>query len=162
MGPLIDEASKQRVLKSIVTGQEEGATLILDGRNANVPAQGCFVGPTIFDNVQSSMRLAEDEIFGPVLSIMREETLDAALTTMNRSPFGNMAVIFTNSGYDAHRFQTQAQAGMLGINVGVPAPMAVFPFSGWKDSFYGTLHANGEDSLLFYTEYRVTVTRYSV
>ena len=106
------------------------------------------------------MRVAEDEIFGPVLSVMREDTLDAALATMNRSSYGNMAVIFTSSGYDARRFHTNAQAGMLGINVGVPAPMAVFPFSGWKDSFFGTLHANGEDAVRFYTEFRVTVSRW--
>jgi len=125
-----------------------------------VPATGCFVGPTVFDNVRPGMRIAEDEIFGPVLSVMREGTLDAALATMNRSAYGNMAVIFTSSGYDAHRFKTHAGAGMLGINVGVPAPMAVFPFSGWKNSFFGTLHANGEDAVRFYTEYRILVSRW--
>jgi malonate-semialdehyde dehydrogenase (acetylating)/methylmalonate-semialdehyde dehydrogenase len=106
------------------------------------------------------MRIADEEIFGPVLSIVREDTLDAALSTMNRSRYGNMAVIFTSSGYSAHRFRTHAEAGMIGINVGVPAPMAVFPFSGWKDSFFGTLHANGDDAVRFFTEYRVTVTRW--
>lgn len=160
MGPVIDEASRQRILTYIRYGEEDGAALVLDGRKAAVPRSGCFVGPTIFDNVRPGMRIAEDEIFGPVLSIMREETLDAALATMNRSRYGNMAVIFTSSGYDAHRFRTHAQAGMLGINVGVPAPMAVFPFAGWKQSFFGDLHANGEDAVRFYTELRIVVTRW--
>jgi malonate-semialdehyde dehydrogenase (acetylating)/methylmalonate-semialdehyde dehydrogenase len=160
MGPLVDEASAHRVLGYIDMGEQEGAAVALDGRDAEVPDSGCFVGPTILDNVRPGMRVAEDEIFGPVLSIMREDTLDAAIATMNRSPYGNMAVIFTSSGYSARRFQTNAGAGMLGINVGVPAPMAVFPFSGWKDSFFGTLHANGDDAVRFFTEYRVTVSRW--
>ncbi len=160
MGPLVDEASRKRVLGYIELGAKEGVDIVLDGRDAKVPDHGCFVGPTILDNVRPGMQVAEDEIFGPVLSVMREQTLDAALATMNRSSYGNMAVIFTDSGYTARRFQHNAQAGMLGINVGVPAPMAVFPFSGWKDSFFGTLHANGDDAVRFYTEYRVTVTRW--
>ncbi len=160
MGPLIDAASCQRVHTFIDSGVEDGATLVCDGRDTPVPAGGCFVGPTIFDHVRPGMRVADDEIFGPVLSLMREDTLEAALATMNLSPYGNMAVIYTSSGYAAHKFQTGAEAGMLGINVGVPAPMAVFPFSGWKDSFFGTLHANGDDAVRFYTEYRVTVSRW--
>jgi malonate-semialdehyde dehydrogenase (acetylating)/methylmalonate-semialdehyde dehydrogenase len=160
MGPLIDETSRKRVVEYIGIGASEGATIVLDGRTAKVPRTGCFVGPTILDHVRPGMRVADEEIFGPVLSIMREETLDAAIATMNRSPYGNMATIFTSSGHDARRFQTNAQAGMLGINVGVPAPMAVFPFSGWKESFYGTLHANGEDAVRFFTECRVTVSRW--
>ncbi|MHC5023734.1 MAG: CoA-acylating methylmalonate-semialdehyde dehydrogenase [Planctomycetota bacterium] len=160
MGPLIDEASRDRVLQYIDLGVRDGATLVLDGREADVPETGCFAGPTIFDHVRPGMRIAEDEIFGPVLSIMREETLDAALATMNRSPYGNMAVIFTDSGHSARRFRTLAGAGMLGINVGVPAPMAVFPFAGWKKSFFGTLHANGEDAVRFYTEFRIVVSRW--
>jgi malonate-semialdehyde dehydrogenase (acetylating)/methylmalonate-semialdehyde dehydrogenase len=106
------------------------------------------------------MRIAEEEIFGPVLSIMREQTLDAAIATLNRSRYGNMSVIFTSSGYDATRFRTHAQAGMIGVNVGVPAPMAVFPFAGWKQSFFGDLHANGEDAVRFFTEYRIVVSRW--
>ena len=160
MGPLVDDEAKQRVLNYIDHGVEDGATLVLDGRKASVPAKGCFVGPTIFDNVKPSMRIAEDEIFGPLLSVMREPTLDAAVATANRSKYGNMAVIFTDSGHAVHRFQTTIQAGMLGVNVGVPAPMAAFPFSGWKQSFYGDLHVNGEDGARFYTKSRVTVTRW--
>ncbi len=160
MGPLIDSASRERVLGFVDFGVKDGAKLVLDGREASLPGKGCFVGPTIFDSVRPGMRIADEEIFGPVLSIIREETLDAALATMNRSRYGNMGVIFTSSGYNAHRFRTHAHAGMIGINVGVPAPMAVFPFSGWKQSFFGDLHANGEDAVRFYTEFRVTVTRW--
>ena len=160
MGPLIDSASRDRVLGAIDAGVNEGASLSLDGRTTNTPDNGCFVGPTIFDNVTPGMSLAEDEIFGPVLSIMRRETLDDAIDITQQSPYGNMAVMFTSSGYAANKFRTEAGAGMIGINVGVPAPMAVFPFSGWKDSFFGSLHANGEDAVRFFTECRILVSRW--
>ena len=160
MGPLIDEASRDRVLNAITAGVDEGATLLLDGREATMPEQGCFVGPTVFDHVTPGMSLAENEIFGPVLSIMRRDSLDDAIEVTRRSPYGNMAVMFTSSGYAANRFRIEAGAGMIGINVGVPAPMAVFPFSGWKDSFFGSLHANGEDSVRFFTECRILVSRW--
>ncbi|TVQ30170.1 MAG: CoA-acylating methylmalonate-semialdehyde dehydrogenase [Phycisphaeraceae bacterium] len=160
MGPLIDAESKERVLKYIEFGIEDGATLALDGREADMPGEGNFVGPTVFDHCKPGMRVVEDEIFGPALSVMREETLDAAIATVNRSKYGNMAVIFTSSGHDARRFGAKVEAGMLGVNVGVPAPMAAFPFAGWKKSFYGDLHANGEDGVRFYTKQRVTVTRW--
>lgn len=160
MGPVIDSASKQRILGFIESGIADGAAPVLDGRGAALPAAGCFVGPTVFDRCRPGMRIIEEEIFGPVLSIVREETLDAALATLNRSRYGNMAVIFTAGGYSARRFRTHAQAGMIGINVGVPAPMAVFPFAGWKQSFFGDLHANGEDAVKFYTESKVVVTRW--
>ena len=125
-----------------------------------MPSDGCFVGPTIFDNVTPSMRIASEEIFGPVLSIMRAATLDEAIEMVNQSEYGNMAVLFTDSGHAARRFETNVQAGMLGINVGVPAPMAAFPFAGWKRSFFGDLHTNGEDGFRFYTKSRVTVRRW--
>jgi malonate-semialdehyde dehydrogenase (acetylating) / methylmalonate-semialdehyde dehydrogenase len=160
MGPVIDVASKERILGFIKSGVEDGATLALDGRACEMPRQGCFVGPTVFDNVRPGMRICDEEIFGPVLSIIREDTLDAAIAAVNRSPFGNMGVIFTSSGYSARRFKTHTQVGMVGINVGVPAPMAVFPFAGWKQSFFGDLHANGEDAVKFFTESKVVVTRW--
>lgn len=162
MGPVIDEQSKTRILGFIESGVTDGAKLALDGRPGAcaLPERGCFVGPTIFDHVRPGMKIADEEIFGPVLSVMREDTLDAAVATMNRSRYGNMAVIFTSSGYNARRFRVHAQAGMIGINVGVPAPMAVFPFSGWKQSFYGDLHANGEDAVRFFTESKVVVSRW--
>ena len=159
MGPLIDEASVARVTKAIEDGVEAGAELLLDGRNCNQP-NGSFVGPTIFDNVPHDSALAMEEIFGPVLSILRVETLEDAIAVTHRSPYGNMAVMFTDSGYAANKFKDTAGAGMIGINVGVPAPMAVFPFCGWKDSFFGTLHSNGEDSVRFYTECRILVSRW--
>lgn len=160
MGPVIDEASKQRITGFIASGEQEGAKLVLDGRKADMPPKGCFVGPTIFDQVRPGMKIVDEEIFGPVLSIVREATLDAALATLNRSRYGNMGVIFTSSGYNARRFKTHAQVGMIGINVGVPAPMAVFPFAGWKQSFFGDLHANGEDAAKFWTESKVVVARW--
>ncbi|MDP7070702.1 MAG: CoA-acylating methylmalonate-semialdehyde dehydrogenase [Phycisphaerales bacterium] len=160
MGPLIDAASCDRVTGAIASGLDEGADLLLDGREASMPEGDCFVGPTVFDHVVPGMSLADQEIFGPVLSIMRRETLDDAIEVTRQSPFGNMAVMFTSSGYAANRFRTEAGAGMIGINVGVPAPMAVFPFSGWKDSFFGTLHANGEDAVRFFTECRILVSRW--
>jgi malonate-semialdehyde dehydrogenase (acetylating)/methylmalonate-semialdehyde dehydrogenase len=160
MGPLIDCNSRDRVLAAIDAGVNEGASLVLDGRTVETPNSGCFVGPTVFDNVMPGMSLANDEIFGPVLSIMRRDTLDDAIDVTRQSPFGNMAVMFTSSGYAANKFRTEAGAGMIGINVGVPAPMAVFPFSGWKDSFFGSLHANGEDAVRFFTECRILVSRW--
>jgi malonate-semialdehyde dehydrogenase (acetylating)/methylmalonate-semialdehyde dehydrogenase len=160
MGPVIDAASKERIVGFIDSGVQDGAKLVVDGRKAAMPKQGCFVGPPVFDHVRPGMRIADEEIFGPVLSVMREETLDAAVATLNRSRYGNMGVIFTSSGYAARRFKTHAQVGMVGVNVGVPAPMAVFPFAGWKQSFFGDLHANGEDAVKFYTESKVVVSRW--
>ncbi len=160
MGPLIDEDALKRVHHYIEKGVDEGATLALDGRTADMPQTGWFVGPTVLDHCRPGMAVVEDEIFGPVLSIMREETLDAAIATVNRSPYGNMSVIFTDSGHAARRFKTNIGAGMLGVNVGVPAPMACFPFSGWGHSFFGDLHANGTDAVSFFTESRVMVQRW--
>jgi len=160
MGPLQDGNARDRVLKYIEDGINDGADLLVDGRDADMPKVGCFVGPTIFDNTTSNMSIVAEEIFGPVLSIMRAPTLDAAVTEVNKSDYGNMSVIFTDSGNAAHRFETTVQAGMLGINVGVPAPMAAFPFAGWKKSFFGDLHTNGEDGVRFFTKSRVTVRRW--
>lgn len=164
MGPVIDRASRDRIVGFIESGVKDGAELVLDGRTVSASTDGaqggCLVGPTIFDRVRPGMRILEEEIFGPVLSIVREDSLDAAIATINRSRYGNMAVIFTPHGYDARRFRTLTQVGMVGINVGVPAPMAVFPFAGWKQSFFGDLHANGEDAAKFFTESKVTVTRW--
>jgi malonate-semialdehyde dehydrogenase (acetylating) / methylmalonate-semialdehyde dehydrogenase len=168
MGPVIDKQSQQRIEAFIASGHKDGATCIFGGDprlsgDAETEARrslGCFVNPTIFDNVRPGMDILDNEIFGPVLSIVREPTLDAALATLNRSKYGNMGVIFTSSGYSARRFKAHAQVGMVGINVGVPAPMAVFPFAGWKQSFFGDLHANGEDGVRFYTESKVVVARW--
>ncbi len=162
MGPVIDKASQQRIQGFIDHAEKDGAARLtpLPSPHSTPPASSCFIPPTIFDHVRPGMRLFDEEIFGPVLSIVREPTLDAAIATLNRSPYGNMGVIFTSSGYNARRFKTHAHVGMVGINVGVPAPMAVFPFSGWKQSFFGDLHANGEDAAKFYTESKVVVARW--
>lgn len=163
MGPLIDAEAKARCERYVALGEEEGAKVVLDGRRAGAPAaggRGCFIGPTIIDHAKPGMAVVEDEIFAPVLCVMRESTLDAAIATINRSKYGNMAVIFTSSGHSVSRFKNHVQAGMLGVNVGVPAPMAAFPFAGWKQSFFGDLHANGEDGPRFFTKPRVMVTRW--
>ncbi|MCA9295508.1 MAG: CoA-acylating methylmalonate-semialdehyde dehydrogenase, partial [Phycisphaerales bacterium] len=124
MGPLQDHDARDRVVRYIQVGLDDGATLLLDGREAHVPSAGCFVGPTVFDHVRPEMRIASEEIFGPVLSILREPDLDHAIATTNLSRYGNMAVIFTDSGHAARRFERGVEAGMIGVNVGVPAPMA--------------------------------------
>ncbi len=160
MGPMQDAESCDRAVSYIEIGEGEGADLLLDGRKAKMPDTGCFVGPTIFDNARPEMRIVSEEIFGPVLTIMRAKTLDDAVAMVNQSEYGNMSVIFTDSGHAAHRFETTVEAGMLGVNVGVPAPMAAFPFAGWKKSFYGDLHTNGEDGVRFFTKARVTVRRW--
>lgn len=160
MGPLQDEESRLRVLKYIESGLEEGAELLVDGRQTPMPSAGCYVGATIFDRTSPGMAIVREEIFGPVLSVMRAASLDDAVSMVNRSEYGNMSVIFTDSGHAAHRFETTVQAGMIGVNVGVPAPMAAFPFAGWKRSFFGDLHTNGEDGVRFFTKSRVTVRRW--
>ncbi|NMP22862.1 CoA-acylating methylmalonate-semialdehyde dehydrogenase [Sulfobacillus harzensis] len=160
MGPLIRAAHRDRVVRYIERGQREGARLVYDGRRHPVPAQGFFLGPSLFDDVHPEMSIAQEEIFGPVLSVMRQPNLPAAVEVANRSRFGNTATIYTQSGAAAQYFRDHIEAGMVGVNIGVAAPVAWFPFAGWKDSFYGDLHATGTDAFLFYTERRVTTTRW--
>ncbi|WP_373893623.1 CoA-acylating methylmalonate-semialdehyde dehydrogenase [Virgibacillus natechei] len=161
LGPVIRDAHKERTLQYIETGESEGATLVRDGREDEAAQrEGYFVGPTIFDNVTSEMKIWQDEIFAPILSIVRVGDLDGAIKLTNQSRFANGACIFTNDGGSVRRFRETIDAGMLGVNIGVPAPMAFFPFSGWKDSFYGDLHANGKDGLQFYTRKKVITTRW--
>ncbi len=160
MGPLIRDQHRERVKGYIQIGEEEGARLIADGRKTPVPERGFFLGPTIFDGVSPDMRIAREEIFGPVLSAVRVKDVDEGIALINRSAYGNGAVIFTRSGAAARAFRRHAKAGMLGINIGVPAPVAVFPFTGWRNSFYGDLHANGEDAINFYTDRKVVTTRW--
>lgn len=161
LGPVIRDAHKDRTLQYIETGEKEGATLVRDGRHdEDAKREGYFVGPTIFDNVTSEMKIWQDEIFAPVLSISRVKNLDGAVELTNKSPFANGACIFTRDGGSVRQFRETIDAGMLGVNIGVPAPMAFFPFAGWKDSFYGDLHANGKDGLDFYTRKKVITTRW--
>jgi len=159
LGPVIRAENQKRTLAYIEKGVEEGAHLITDGRK-NRPDNGYFVGPTIFDGVTTDMTIWRDEIFAPVLSIIRVENLKEAIMTANQSEFANGACLFTNNASAIRYFREHIDAGMLGINLGVPAPMAFFPFSGWKSSFYGTLHANGKDSVEFYTRKKVVTARY--
>lgn len=161
LGPVIREEHKQRTLQYIETGEKEGAMLIRDGRKDEAAkSKGYFVGPTIFDHVTSEMKIWQDEIFAPVLSIARVKNLTEAVELANKSRFANGACIFTRSGGAVRQFRETIDAGMLGVNIGVPAPMAFFPFSGWKDSFYGDLHANGKDSIEFYTRKKVVTQRW--
>ena len=159
LGPVIREQRRRELLGYVEQAAAGGATLVLDGRGAG-PDRGYFLGATIFDEVTPEMPLWQEELFGPVLGVARVPSIDDAIELVNRSRFGNTAVIFTNSGKNAREFRQRAQAGMIGVNVGVPAPMAFFPFGGWKDSFFGDLHATGMDAVLFYTATKVTVTRW--
>ncbi|ASN04458.1 CoA-acylating methylmalonate-semialdehyde dehydrogenase [Virgibacillus necropolis] len=161
LGPVIRDNHKERTLQYIEDGEKGGAKLIRDGRkDESVKKEGYFVGPTIFDHVTSEMKIWEDEIFAPVLSISRVKDLEDAVELTNKSRFANGACIFTKDGGSVRTFRETIDAGMLGVNIGVPAPMAFFPFSGWKDSFYGDLHANGKDGVEFYTRKKVVTTRW--
>ena len=162
MGPVISAESRGRIERLIQEGVSSGATAVVDGRNAQVKGfeKGNFVRPTILANVDPRSELARTEIFGPVLSVMRAQTVDEAVNIVNGSSFGNMACLFTSSGAAARQFRYEARVGNVGINVGVAAPMAYFPFSGWKDSFFGDLHAQGRDAIDFYTEKKVVVERW--
>ncbi|WP_029192834.1 CoA-acylating methylmalonate-semialdehyde dehydrogenase [Paenibacillus harenae] len=161
LGPVIRGPHKERTLKYIDIGEKEGALLLRDGRkDAATGEAGYFVGPTIFDRVERGMKIWEDEIFAPVLAIVRVETLDEAIELANQSEFANGACLFTQDGSSVRQFRETIDAGMLGINLGVPAPMAFFPFSGWKKSFYGDLHANGTDGVEFYTRKKMVTSRW--
>jgi methylmalonic acid semialdehyde dehydrogenase len=159
LGPVIRPENQERTLNYIKKGQEEGANLVLDG-SAEADKDGYFVGPTIFENVTTDMTIWKDELFAPVLSVIRVKDLPEAVTVANTSELANGACLFTDSASSVRYFRENIDAGMLGINLGVPAPIAVFPFSGWKNSFFGTLHANGKDSVEFYTHKKVVTARY--
>ena len=162
MGPVITRQHQERVLSLIDAGVKEGAQAAADGRGAKVSnaPNGFYVGATVLDHVQPGMTVAREEIFGPVLSVMRMDDLDMAIDVAGRSAFGNGASIFTRSGKAAREFKHRVKAGMIGINVGVPAPTAWFPFSGWDESFFGDLHIQGRDGIRFYTRQKVTTTRW--
>lgn len=161
LGPVIRESHKERTLGYIESGIEEGATLVRDGRlDEAVEGEGYFVGATIFDHVTQEMRIWKDEIFAPVLSIIRVENLDEAIRVTNESEFANGACLYTDSAKAVRQFREEIEAGMLGVNLAVPAPMAFFPFSGYKKSFYGDLHANGKDGVNFYTRKKMLTARY--
>ena len=159
MGPLVTSDHCKRVEGYVEKGVAEGATPVVDGRERKAGG-GFFLGPTIFDHVTPEMTIAREEIFGPVLSVIRVETLDDAIALVNRSQFGNATAIFTSSGKAAREYSSRCEVGMVGVNVGVAAPMAFFPFAGWKNSFFGDLHAHGKDAVGFYTEQKVIMSRW--
>ncbi|MGB9337062.1 MAG: CoA-acylating methylmalonate-semialdehyde dehydrogenase [Candidatus Acidiferrales bacterium] len=163
MGPVITPQSKTRIEDLIGRGAKDGAKILVDGRNAKIANResGNFIRPTILDGLPSTSALVDTEIFGPVLSLMHAADMDEALAILERSPFGNQASIFTSSGAAARRFKYEAPAGNIGINIGVAAPMAYFPFTGWKDSFFGDLHGQSRDSVEFYTDKKVVVERWA-
>jgi malonate-semialdehyde dehydrogenase (acetylating)/methylmalonate-semialdehyde dehydrogenase len=163
MGPVISAQSKQRIEGLIAAGVKEGAKPLLDGRNARIGGleAGNFLTPTVLDGLPADSSLAHTEIFGPVLSLVHADSIDEALEFLRRSPYGNQASLFTTNGAAARKFRYEAPAGNIGINIGVAAPMAYFPFSGWKESFFGILHGQGRDAVEFYTESKIVVERWS-
>ncbi|MGN1401009.1 MAG: CoA-acylating methylmalonate-semialdehyde dehydrogenase [Bacillus sp. (in: firmicutes)] len=159
--PVIRDSQREKVGGYIEAGLQEGAELIRDGRLDTVDdSDGYFMGPTIFDHVNPDMTIAKTEMFAPVLSLLRAEDLDEGLEYIRKSRYGNGATIYTKDAKAVRQFREEADAGMLGINVGVPATMAFFPFSGWKDSFYGDLHVNGKDGVNFYTRKKMITSRF--
>jgi malonate-semialdehyde dehydrogenase (acetylating)/methylmalonate-semialdehyde dehydrogenase len=162
MGPVISADSRLRIQGLIAQGVADGARPIVDGRTATVAGyeRGNFLRPTVLADVDPASELARTEVFGPVLSVMRATSIDDAIGIINRSPYGNMSCLFTSSGAAARQFRYEVRTGNVGINVGVAAPMAYFPFSGWKDSFFGDLHAQGRDAIDFYTEKKIVVERW--
>ncbi|WIX84132.1 CoA-acylating methylmalonate-semialdehyde dehydrogenase [Amycolatopsis carbonis] len=159
MGPLVTKAAQERVTGYIAAGEQAGAALVVDGRG--LAGDGFFVGPTLFDHVATDMSIYTDEIFGPVLSIVRVDTYDQAIELVNASPYGNGVALFTNDGGAARRFHTEIEVGMVGINVPVPVPMAYYSFGGWKNSLFGDTHAHGTEGVHFYTRGKVVTTRWA-
>lgn len=162
MGPVITAQSQSRIEELIQQGADEGATVLVDGRKPAISGleSGYFVRPTILQNIDPTGEIARTEIFGPVLSLVHLETIDDAIALVNRGQYGNMACLFTSSGAAARKFRYEAEAGNIGINIGVAAPMAFFPFSGWKDSFFGDLHGQGQQAVEFFTQTKVVVERW--
>ncbi len=164
MGPVRDAKKKESILGYIETGLKEGATLRLDGRRPREIRGGypetCFLGPTIMENVERQMRIVREEIFGPTMGVMRVKTLDEAIEICNESPYHNGHAIFTSNGKYARQFQYDCISGNLGINIGIVAPMAFFPFSGMAGSFLGVLHTQGKEAIRFFTESKVCIHRW--
>lgn len=159
MGPVIDEAAKSRIINKVTEVSGYGPEIVTDGRQVE-REQGFFVGPTLLDHVTHEMPIFSDEVFGPVLSMLRPDTLDEAIAWMKTIPYGNGATIFTSSGAVARQFAREMPCGMIGVNVGVPAPMAQFSFSGWNESFFGDLHVQGQEGVMFYTRQKIVLSRW--
>jgi malonate-semialdehyde dehydrogenase (acetylating)/methylmalonate-semialdehyde dehydrogenase len=162
MGPVITSSSKSRINQLIGISKDEGANIAVDGRNPEIKGykQGNFVRPTILVNVPKDGEIAKTEIFGPVLGLMHVNTLENAIQLVNNTKYGNMACIFTSNGAVARKFRNEVEVGDVGVNVGIAAPMAFFPFSGWKDSFFGDLHGQGWDAIEFFTQKKVVIERW--
>jgi malonate-semialdehyde dehydrogenase (acetylating) / methylmalonate-semialdehyde dehydrogenase len=159
MGPVITPASRERVNSLIGQGTGQGAKPIVDGRGFS-SGNGSFVGPTVLDGLPAGSPLMETEIFGPVLSVVHADSVEEAIAMIERSVYGNASSIFTSSGAAARKFRNAVSTGNVGVNIGVPAPMAYFPFSGWKGSFFGVMHAQGRDAIEFFTDKKVIVERW--
>jgi malonate-semialdehyde dehydrogenase (acetylating)/methylmalonate-semialdehyde dehydrogenase len=162
MGPLVTREHRDKVAGYVEAGEKAGAKLVVDGRTveANGEAGGFWLGPTLLDNVTPDMTVYTDEIFGPVLSVVRVQSYDEALALANQHPYGNGAAIFTNDGGAARRFENEIEAGMVGINVPIPVPMAYYSFGGWKNSLFGDQHAHGMEGVNFFTRGKVVTTRW--
>jgi len=160
LGPVISEGARERIRDAIDRAVDDGAKLVVDGRDPDVDGDGSFLGATILDEVTPEMEAAREEIFGPVLSVVRAGSLDEAIEIVGRSRFGNGVSIFTENGAAVRRFRHDVEAGMIGVNIGVAAPVAFFPFSGWKDSFLGDLHAHGPDAVEFFTRKKTITSRW--
>jgi malonate-semialdehyde dehydrogenase (acetylating)/methylmalonate-semialdehyde dehydrogenase len=160
MGPLVTAAHRDRVRGYVAGGIAEGAELVVDGRAAALPDDGFFLGPCLFDRVTPSMALYRDEIFGPVLSVVRVETYDDAVRLISENPYGNGVAIFTRDGGAARRFEHEVDAGMVGVNVPIPVPMAYYSFGGWKQSLFGDTHVHGAEGVHFYTRGKVVTSRW--
>jgi len=162
MGPLVTSAHRDKVAGYVDTGVAEGAKLVLDGRNIKIGGyeNGFFLGTTLFDQVKPEMKIYRDEIFGPVLVVLRADTLEEAIALVNANPYGNGTAIFTNSGGAARRFEEEIQVGMVGVNVPIPVPMSFYSFGGWKGSLFGDLHMHGMEGVKFYTRTKVVTTRW--
>ena len=162
MGPLITAAHRDRVAGLVAASVKEGARAVLDGRGLRVPEAegGFFLGPTLLDEVTPAMTVYREEIFGPVLVVLRVRTLQEAIALVNANPYGNGTAIFTRSGEAAQRFEHEIQVGMVGVNVAIPVPMAFFSFGGWKASLYGDLHLHGVEGVKFYTRTKAVTARW--
>jgi malonate-semialdehyde dehydrogenase (acetylating)/methylmalonate-semialdehyde dehydrogenase len=160
MGPLVTKVHRDKVASYIAAGEKEGATLVVDGRGVEVAGDGFWLGPTLFDNVTPEMSIYKEEIFGPVLSVIRVKSYDEALNLVNSHMYGNGTAIFTNDGGAARRYQNEVEVGMVGINVPIPVPMAYFSFGGWKNSLFGDSHAHGTEGVQFFTRGKVVTSRW--
>jgi malonate-semialdehyde dehydrogenase (acetylating)/methylmalonate-semialdehyde dehydrogenase len=160
MGPVVTPQARERIVDYIGQGAEAGARLTVDGRELDVDGGGFWIGPTVIDRVEPEMSVYRDEIFGPVLSIVRSGSLDEAIALINRNSYANGAAVFTGSGHEARRFQRQVEVGMIGINVPIPVPMAFYSFGGWKDSLFGDHHVHGPEGVRFYTRGKAITSRW--